>query len=283
MHTRIAIAATLAAPAALHAQSLFHAPMPPQQPYYQPQQQPQQPPPAPAPQPQAPTPAPANGTPPAATPPAAAPAPQPAPQPQQMQPVEAAQYIPAPTAEQVSLFAVKPTKPHKFNKQDKVQIIVAESSMQSFDQKFDGKETNTNSAAITDFPDIGAIYTNGVLVNNGKPTLKIGAGNGANYKGDGSYERKDRFTARISAIVTDVKPNGMLVLEGRKTILSDKESQSMVVSGLCDPKDITSDNTVTSSQLANLVIKKENGGDVKDAATKGWFPRLFDALTGNNP
>ncbi|HYD00038.1 MAG TPA: flagellar basal body L-ring protein FlgH, partial [Phycisphaerales bacterium] len=86
---------------------------------------------------------------------------------------------------------------------------------------------------------------------------------------------------RISAIVTDVKPNGMLVLEARETILSDKECKSMVVSGLCDPKDITAQNTVTSSQLAHLVIKTEHAGDVKDAATKGWLPRVFEAISGN--
>jgi len=160
-------------------------------------------------------------------------------------------------------------------------IIINESSIQKFEQNADDKKNYNSAAAVTEFPDGTSFFTDAVLVNNGKGTVKIGAGNSSNFKGDGSYERKDKFIAKISAIVTDVKPNGMLVLEARQTILSDKESQSMVVSGLCDPKDITNANSVQSSQLANLVIRKEHSGDVKDTATKGWLPRIFDVLTGN--
>ena len=260
---RILIAAAVggAFPTALYAQSLFHAPMPPLPPAppAQPQQtaQPVQQAPQPQQQPQPANPAATSPTAASDTPAPPAPAP-PAPAAQSQTAVLPPQqpvYQP-PTAAQVSLFAVKPTLPRKFNKQDKVEIIVNESSLQKFDQNFDGKESSDNSVAVTDFPDMAALFSDGVLVNNGKSTFKIGAGNKANYKGDGSYERKEKFTARISAIVTDVKPNGLLVLEARKTILSDSESQSIVVSGLCDPKDVTDKGTVQSTQLANLVIKK---------------------------
>ncbi|MFT3684815.1 MAG: flagellar basal body L-ring protein FlgH [Phycisphaerales bacterium] len=293
MNAKLLTAAALLLPATLHAQSLFHAPLPPQA---------QQQTPAflqpPAPPAAAPAPAqPANGTPapnqpaPITQPQAGAgqPAPAPAPAPQAGEQQAAvmsptAGFQPAlPSAEQVSLFAVKPIKPHKFSKQDKVQIIVNETSLAKFEQKADNKESADINAALKDLPNLMRILTDGTLENTGAVTPKIGFGNGSKYKGEGSYERTDKFTARISAIVTDVKPNGMLVLEARETILSDKESKSMVVSGICDPKDITNMNTVQSSQLANLVIRTEHAGDVKDAATKGWLPKIFDTITGNNP
>jgi flagellar L-ring protein precursor FlgH len=283
MNTRTIVLAASLFPATLSAQSLFHAPMP---------QQPQRP------ESeensghnQQPAPAPANAAPAAAQPATPAPAPAQPGQPAQhpdtpnaaaVTPPQIAPRPMLPTGDQISLFAVKPLKPKMFNKQDKVQIVINESSLQKFDQKTDAKESADVNAALTALPSIQTLLADLALRNTGTPTPKIGAANGSNYKGEGTYERKDKFTARISAIVTDVKPNGMLVLEAREMILSDKESQSLVVSGLCDPKDITNDNTVTSSQLANLVIRTEHAGDVKDAATKGWFPRIMDKLSGNN-
>lgn len=289
MNTKLlTAAAALTLPATLHAQSLFHAPLPPQP---QQQQQAMQPPAPPQPQP-----APAPAAPPtseqaaagsaSAQPAAPTPVPAPAPdQPAVAAAVASQTYAPPalPSAEQISLFAVKPIKPHRFNKQDKVQIIVNETSLAKFEQKADNKESADINAALKDLPNLMRMLTDGVITNTGPVTPKVGFGNGSKYKGEGSYERTDKFTARISAIVTDVKPNGMLVLEARETILSDKEAKSMVLSGLCDPKEIKNDNTIQSSQLANLVIKTEHAGDVKDAATKGWLPKIFDTITGNNP
>jgi flagellar L-ring protein precursor FlgH len=294
MNTTLIVAAALSIPATLHAQSLFHAPLPPapgqqQQAYPAAPGQPVAVAPAPAPvqQTQAnPQPAPTQQNQPQNNNGQPAPAPQPQGNEQAsaavMQPTPQIQMV-LPTAEQVSLFAVKPVKPHKFSKQDKVQILVNETSLAKFEQKADNKESADVNAALKDLPNLMRILTDGTLENTGTVTPKIGFGNGTKYKGEGSYERTDKFTAKISAIVTDVKPNGMLVLEARETLLSDKESKSMVVSGICDPKDITNMNTVQSSQLANLVIKTEHAGDVKDAATKGWLPRIFDTITGNNP
>lgn len=188
----------------------------------------------------------------------------------------------APTAGEAALFAVKPIKPRKFNKNDKVEIIVNETNLSKFEQKGDTKESGSVDAQLKALPSLEALLQDLVVRNTGTPSVRLGATNSGTYKGQGTYERKERMTARISAVVTDVKPNGMLVLEARETVLSDRESKSMVVSGLCDPRDITNRNTVESSQLANLVIKTEHAGDVKDGATKGWGPRLFEFLSGVN-
>lgn len=289
--TTLILAATAALPTTLCAQSLFHAPLPPQQ-QYQPQPAPQ---PAPAAAPAQAQPAPAtpasDATAPAATTPqqpTTPPAPQqPAPTPAAPTPTTAAfppvaYQQPTNAAAAISLFAVKPMVPRKFAKQDKIEIIVNETSQTKFEQSADDKENADISAQLKAFIDLKALFTDLQLETNGTETAKIAAGNSSKYKGDGKYERKERMTARISAIVTDVKPNGMLVVEARETVISDKEAKSMVVSGLCDPKDVTIQNTVQSSQLANLVIKTEHSGDVKDSATKGWLPRIFDTLTGNN-
>ena len=98
------------------------------------------------------------------------------------------------------------------------------------------------------------------------------------FSGEGDYERKDRFSARIAATVLEVKPNGTLVLEAVKRIAKDSEIQTIVLSGLVREDDITGQNTVLSSQMANLDITSRHEGQVRDAAKKGIITEVLDAI-----
>ena len=101
---------------------------------------------------------------------------------------------------------------------------------------------------------------------------------GREFTGEGDYERKDQFSARITATVIDVKPNGTLVLEAQKRIQKDEEIQTLVIAGYARSDDITSQNTILSSQLANLSLAVENEGDLKKASEKGIITEFFDML-----
>jgi len=91
-------------------------------------------------------------------------------------------------------------------------------------------------------------------------------------------DRSDRFSDRITATVIDVKPNGVLVLEAKRTVKKDDEEQNLVLSGECRREDVTQNNTVLSTQLAELTLVSKNTGQVKDSATKGWIPRILEAI-----
>jgi flagellar L-ring protein precursor FlgH len=82
----------------------------------------------------------------------------------------------------------------------------------------------------------------------------------------------------ISAIVREVKPNGTMLVEARKTIARDNEISELVLSGLVREEDITQQNTILSSQMADLRIILENQGDLKKAAEKGLITRVLDTV-----
>ena len=86
------------------------------------------------------------------------------------------------------------------------------------------------------------------------------------------------MTARIQARVIDIKPNGTLVIEARKSVTSDHEHYTLVATGTCRVDDITVDNTILSSQLADLFIDKQHHGTLKRASEKGLFTNLLDAI-----
>lgn len=179
----------------------------------------------------------------------------------------------------VSLFAINPPKPKVLQKNDKIEIIINETALQSHEQKLDSKKQYNLSAELSQFPSIAELIKNITLRDGiGGDTPNVGVKSNSDFKGDGKYERKDRFTARLSALVTEVKPNGLLLVEAKEVMQSDEEIKTMVVSGLVDPKDITTSGTVLSTQLAGLTIRTLHEGQVKDASEKGLIPRIFETI-----
>ncbi|MBX3357570.1 MAG: flagellar basal body L-ring protein FlgH [Phycisphaeraceae bacterium] len=178
-----------------------------------------------------------------------------------------------------SLFAVVPPPPRIYQKHDVVQVVINESSIQKFEATLDTKKKEALSAQLQGLPNLEKLLETQLQPYDTQQLLNLLLSGQNNFKGDGSLERSDRFTTRISATVIDVKPNGSLVLEARKSTSHNNETVSVVVAGVCRPEDITTPaNTVQSSQLADLVIRVETTGDVSDTASKGWITKLFDAI-----
>lgn len=180
--------------------------------------------------------------------------------------------------EQASLIVVVPPAPKTFVKHDKIEVIINESTVQRSEQSLETTKEYDLRAELLQFPSLRKLLeaelTNGIT----SPGASASVRSENEFTGDGTYERTDRITSRISGLVTDVKPNGLLLVEARETIISDEESKTLVIAGLADPKDVTAQGTVQSSQLANLVIRVEHAGQVKDASTKGLIPRVLDTL-----
>jgi flagellar L-ring protein precursor FlgH len=179
---------------------------------------------------------------------------------------------------EVSMTYIDPPKPKTFKIHDQVTIIVDETSRESSKQTLDTKKDYDNSAALTKFPSLEALLDLQLQGGGNDNGPELGLNSKQKFKGEGTYDRSDRFSARITAKVIDVKPNGILVLEARKTIQKNEEHQSIVLSGQCRTEDVTNANSVLSSQLAELTLISKQEGDVKDAATKGWIPRIIEAL-----
>jgi flagellar L-ring protein precursor FlgH len=95
------------------------------------------------------------------------------------------------------------------------------------------------------------------------------------FKGDGKTNRKASLTATISAMVIEVLPSGILRIEGEKIIAVNNEEQTMVISGLVRPRDVTSENSIDSSKLANLRIDYYGKGVIGEAQYGGWLGRML--------
>jgi flagellar L-ring protein precursor FlgH len=95
------------------------------------------------------------------------------------------------------------------------------------------------------------------------------------FKGEGQTNRQAQLTARMSAVVAEVLPSGLLRIEGEKIISVNNEEQVMVITGLVRPRDITSDNEVQSTKIAQIRVDYYGKGTVGEAQYGGWFARLL--------
>lgn len=185
---------------------------------------------------------------------------------------------PAMAASQVSLIWVPEPEPRVFQKHDIVTIIIDEVSTQTSSQSLETEKDSRTRANLNSIVDLMNLLELRLQQADTRNVSLIDFNARRNFTGEGDYERKDRFSARITATVLEVKPNGTLVLQASKRIAKDTEIQTIVLSGVVREEDITRQNTVLSSQMANLDITSHHEGQVRDAAKKGFITEVLDAL-----
>jgi flagellar L-ring protein precursor FlgH len=99
-----------------------------------------------------------------------------------------------------------------------------------------------------------------------------------NFDGSGATSRDESMTASITAMVTRVLPNGNLFIEGTRRIRVNNETQHIILSGVVRPSDISPDNTVLSSYIADAKIDYTGNGPVSDKQRPGWLARILDLV-----
>ncbi len=96
--------------------------------------------------------------------------------------------------------------------------------------------------------------------------------------GQGDMAAADTFTANVSAVVTGINPSGTLAIKGERQLQINGENDTIRLSGVVRPEDINSDDTVNSSQVADLEVSISGQGQIRDKQGNGLGTRLFDWL-----
>lgn len=159
---------------------------------------------------------------------------------------------------------------------DVVTIVVSENSKGMHDADTEIKSKSEVLAAIQHL--LG--FEDQVQEWDHVPNLNaiVQASTKNDFKGEGQTNRQAQLTARISAVVAEVLPSGLLRIEGEKIIAVNNEEQVMVISGLVRQRDINSKNEVNSSNIAQMRIDYYGKGIVGEAQYGGWLGRLMRYL-----
>ena len=135
--------------------------------------------------------------------------------------------------------------------------------------------SNKEDSGITDF--IGA-KTLGAQAQKVLPGRILTADSSAASDGKGSVNRTEALQTNVAAVVTQVLPNGNLVVEGKQEIRVNFEIRELVVAGIVRPEDIQSDNTIDSTKIAQARIAYGGRGQIMDVQQPRYGQQVMDVL-----
>ncbi|CAK0761475.1 Flagellar L-ring protein [Gammaproteobacteria bacterium] len=141
------------------------------------------------------------------------------------------------------------------------------------------EKTNATKKAATSLSKSDSVDTSITTLFGRKPSIAGLASNSlsgsSTFDGSGDSTQSNSLSGSISVTVTEVLPNGYLVIRGDKVIGLNQGSEYVRLSGIVRPADIHADNTVSSTAIANATISYGGTGAVADANTMGWLGRFF--------
>lgn len=114
-----------------------------------------------------------------------------------------------------------------------------------------------------------------ILPGNVSPDQNFNIGGGNTMEGTGSSRADNMFTGTLTTTVIGVLPNGNLQIAGDKQIAINRGSEYLRFSGVVDPRSITGNNTVSSTQVADAKIEFRSKGVMDEVQTMGWLQRFF--------
>ncbi|KPG95283.1 MULTISPECIES: flagellar basal body L-ring protein FlgH [Pseudomonas] len=124
-----------------------------------------------------------------------------------------------------------------------------------------------------------SLFGSSLTTNNpiGSNDLSLNAGYSADRstKGDAKSGQSNSLTGSITVTVADVLPNGIIAVRGEKWLTLNTGDELVRIAGLVRADDIATDNTVSSTRVADARITYSGTGAFADTSQPGWFDRFF--------
>jgi flagellar L-ring protein precursor FlgH len=112
----------------------------------------------------------------------------------------------------------------------------------------------------------------------GVPSTVLAADSTGSSEGKGSIDRKEELSTNVAGVVTQLLPNGNLVIEGRQEVRVNFEVRELIVAGVVRPEDIESDNTIDSTKIAQARIAYGGRGQITDVQQPRYGQQVLDIL-----
>jgi flagellar L-ring protein precursor FlgH len=116
------------------------------------------------------------------------------------------------------------------------------------------------------------------VLNSPTPVKLFSGESTSSSDGKGSVNRSEALLTNVAAVVTQVLPNGNLVVEGKQEVRVNFEIRELVVAGIVRPEDIQSDNTIDSTKIAEARIAYGGRGQITDVQQPRYGQQILDVV-----
>ncbi|RUT33128.1 flagellar basal body L-ring protein FlgH [Arsenicitalea aurantiaca] len=157
---------------------------------------------------------------------------------------------------------------------DILTVLVTISDRAQIANQTTRSRSSTNAAGVGGV--MGSIF--GRIAPEVDASGAIDVTSGANDAGAGSVNRSESLQTQVAAVVTQVLPNGNLVIEGRQEVRVNFEVRDLIVAGIVRPEDIQADNTIPSSKIAEARIAYGGRGQITDVQQPRYGQQVLDAI-----
>lgn len=156
---------------------------------------------------------------------------------------------------------------------DILTVTVNITDKATFDNETKRSRSNKEDSGVTDF-----LFKSKVPASVGLPGRLLTADSTASSDGIGKIDRKEALQTNVAAVVTQVLPNGNLVVEGKQEVRVNYEIRELIVAGIVRPEDIQSDNTIDSTKIAQARIAYGGRGQLTDVQQPRYGQQVLDVL-----
>lgn len=158
---------------------------------------------------------------------------------------------------------------------DLLTVTVNITDQANFANETQRSRSNKEDSGVTDF--IGSKLLTGSAAKV-MPGRLLTADSTSSSDGKGSVQRQESLQTNVAAVVTQLLPNGNLVVEGKQEIRVNSEIRELIVAGIVRPEDIQSDNTIDSTKIAQARIAYGGRGQITDVQQPRYGQQVMDVL-----
>lgn len=152
---------------------------------------------------------------------------------------------------------------------DIISVILSERTQSS-----KTADTEITKESATSF-DAGTVL--GVAPSLGDYNLQTEINQDRELIGESSSDQSNSLSGSIAVTVSEILPNGLMVVRGEKWMTFNRGEEYIRIRGLIRPEDVQPDNTILSTRLADARITYSGTGDLADSNKQGWGSRFFNS------
>lgn len=117
-----------------------------------------------------------------------------------------------------------------------------------------------------------------ILPEGVNPSSLVSGNSTSSYQGDGTTDRKEKISMKLAATVTQLLPNGNMVIKGIQEVRVNYENRVLQLAGIVRPQDVNIDNTISYDQIAEARISYGGKGQITDVQQPRNGAQLLDIL-----